>query len=235
MVCDNTTTSNDWSAKAGQAGFRSPWITSTPRSTQAITLSTSISRRSPTRRACPVRPEARRRRSPDPAHGRRGNVVGDFCRSLRRLMRPPPWLHCSGRRASGAHTGRRSSKRRRGRGWIRFRRKTPGAWRRSAPLTISFERAGEAPVGGEQATRKSCALAWPSAAVIAGKRLSRVEVIQRLGHQQIGVGVKIIGELVALIAQIGIRFRIPHRSHSGIRRFQHAGQIWRPCRRRSDR
>jgi hypothetical protein len=32
----------------------------------------------------------------------------------------------------------------------------------------------------------------------------RIEVVERLGGQQIGVGVEVAGELVALVAQVGL-------------------------------
>ncbi|CAE6960098.1 conserved protein of unknown function [Ectopseudomonas oleovorans] len=69
-----------------------------------------------------------------------------------------------------------------------------------------FPRAGggEAPVGGEghQAEiRLGHGQGLRQVAILCG---GRVEVVQRLGHQQVGVGVEAAGELLALVAQVAL-------------------------------
>ena len=64
----------------------------------------------------------------------------------------------------------------------------------------NLARAGrrEAPVGGEAGDQETGAGAGEGRGEVAAVGVGRVEVVERLGRQQIGVGVEEAGELVAL-------------------------------------
>ena len=116
------------------------------------------------------------------------------------------------RRAPARGNARRRAGTRRARAARRFRRSETSA-RLSSSALDDFARAlrREAPVGGERHHQK--ARAAPARARARGRRrvrARRVEIVQRLGDQQIGVGVEVLGELVALVAQIGLdlEFRV---------------------------
>ena len=66
----------------------------------------------------------------------------------------------------------------------------------------------EAPVRGERSDEKArlCRRERARQVVAAGR--GRVEIVQRARDQQIGVGVEVFGELVALMAQIGLDLEI---------------------------
>jgi hypothetical protein len=78
-------------------------------------------------------------------------------------------------------------------------------WPSSSALTISRERAGEKRQSEVNDTTRNLAVAFASAADRLPPCLSRrIEIVERLGHQQVGVGIEVAGELVALVAQVGL-------------------------------
>ncbi len=76
-------------------------------------------------------------------------------------------------------------------------------------MTISRERAGEKRQSVVKLMTRNLASACGHgggqiAAVLAG----RVEVVERAGDQQVGVGVKVVAELVALVAQVAFHLEL---------------------------
>ena len=67
---------------------------------------------------------------------------------------------------------------------------------------------GKAPVGGEAHEQKFCAGPRQRGAQVAAKFAGRVKVVQRAGDEQIGVGVKVFGELVTLVAQVALNLKL---------------------------
>ena len=64
------------------------------------------------------------------------------------------------------------------------------------------------PVGRERDQQKFCLGLGQRSGKIAIERACRIKIIQCLGNQQIGIRIKVLGKLVALIAQIRLDLEI---------------------------
>ena len=73
---------------------------------------------------------------------------------------------------------------------------------------LARTRRGEAPVGGEAGDEKAGLGPRQRRREVAVVGVGRVEIIERLGGDQVGVGVKESGELVALVAQIALDLKL---------------------------
>ena len=67
---------------------------------------------------------------------------------------------------------------------------------------LAGARWGEAPIGAEAHQQELAARHRKGGAQVAAMCQRRVEVVERAGDQQVGVGVEIVAELVALVAQV---------------------------------
>ena len=103
-------------------------------------------------------------------------------------------------------------------------------------LTNSCERCGEKRQSVLKLATKKLGLhilhsAREVVAVIGG----RVEVVKRLGHQQISVGIKAADKLVALIAKIRFHFKLNAVTILNNRLILNRGRIFYPSRLRQDK
>src|SRR5512133_2759964 len=62
----------------------------------------------------------------------------------------------------------------------------------------------KAPVGGKAHQQKFAGGACQRVAQVAAVGTSRVKIVQRTRDQQVGVGVKVLGKLVALVTQVAL-------------------------------
>ena len=69
---------------------------------------------------------------------------------------------------------------------------------------LARARRRKAPVGGERHDEERADGARQRLREVAAGAGGRIEVVQRLGDPQVGVGVEILGELLALVAQVGL-------------------------------
>jgi hypothetical protein len=74
--------------------------------------------------------------------------------------------------------------------------------------TISRLRSGEKRQSVVNEAIRNWACVWPARGQVAAVLARRVEVVERLGDQQVGVGVEVFGELVALVAQVGLDLEV---------------------------
>jgi nitrogenase subunit NifH len=72
----------------------------------------------------------------------------------------------------------------------------------SSALTISRERAGEKRQSVVKLTSRKRRGVGARPRQVAAEGARRVEVVERAGDQQVGVGVEVVAELVALVAQV---------------------------------
>ena len=67
---------------------------------------------------------------------------------------------------------------------------------------LARARGREAPVGGERDDEEAAGRRRQRAGEAAAGGAGRIEVVERLGDAQVGVGVVVLGELLALVAQV---------------------------------
>ena len=67
---------------------------------------------------------------------------------------------------------------------------------------LARARRREAPVGREADELELAARLREGRGQVAAVRARRVEIVERAGDQQVGVGVEVLAELVALVAQV---------------------------------
>src|SRR5690606_36873061 len=66
----------------------------------------------------------------------------------------------------------------------------------------------KAPIGSERREQKARLDAGQRARQITAMRLGGIKIIQRPSEQQIGIGIEIARELLALVAQVGFDFEL---------------------------
>ena len=76
----------------------------------------------------------------------------------------------------------------------------------------------KAPVGGEGRDEKRCTRALEHLRQIACGLAGRIEIVERPGDQEIGIGVEIARELLALIAKVGFDLKLDIERESVITR-----------------
>ena len=85
----------------------------------------------------------------------------------------------------------------------------------------------EAPIGGEAHQQKLRSGTGQGLGEVVRMCFGRVEIVQRPGDQQIGVGVKVLAELVALVPQItlDLKFNLLRAVFQNIAALQHAAKL----------
>ena len=73
---------------------------------------------------------------------------------------------------------------------------------------LAAARRCKAPVGGEADQQELGAGLGQGLAQVATMGTGRIKVIQRAGDQQVSVGVKVLAELVALVAQVTLNLKL---------------------------